>query len=353
MNKNLRIIDLFAGVGGIRKGFELATDNNVDCVFSSEWDKFAAKTYFENFKEEVSGDITKIDEKDIPEHDILLAGFPCQPFSQAGKKKGFSDTRGTLFFDIERILLEKKPAAFLLENVKQLKGHDEGRTLSVILEHLKDAGYYTFVDVLAARDFGLPQNRERIFIVGFRKDVDFKFPKPSNKKVKVGDILQKKVDSKYTISDKLWTGHQRRKKEHLKKGNGFGYSIFNKDSPYTNTISARYYKDGSEILIEQKGKRPRKLTPREAARLQGYPDSFKIPVSDTQAYKQFGNSVSVNVIRAIAEKMVPHVKCVKSEITGKNGQNIKGKKKLEHVENKGKRHETGASNKKKSIRKGL
>ena len=302
--KKVKIIDLFAGIGGIRLGFEQAFNGNIECVFTSEIDKYAIQTYVENFgSSNIYGDITQILEKDIPEHDILLAGFPCQPFSQAGLKKGFNDTRGTLFFDIERILIAKKPKAFLLENVKQLKGHDKGNTLKVILEHLYNAGYKTFVKVLAAKDFGIPQNRERIYIVGFRDDsIKFKFPEPTLKETKVGDVLEKNPAEKYTISDKLWSGHKRRKLMHKEKGNGFGYGLFNENSPYTNTISARYYKDGSEILIEQQGKNPRKLTPREAARLQGFPEEYKITaVSDNQLYKQFGNSVCVPVIEKIAE----------------------------------------------------
>ena len=302
--KMLKIIDLFAGIGGIRLGFDQAF-SGVECVFTSEIDKFAIQTYKANFGDEnINGDITLISEKDIPDHDILLAGFPCQPFSQAGLKKGFSDTRGTLFFDIERILIEKKPQAFLLENVKQLKGHEKGQTLKVILEHLKCAGYKVFFEVLKARDFGIPQNRERVFIVGFlNHDVDFNFPLPINTETLVGSILESNVAEQYTISDKLWEGHKRRKTQNKLNGKGFGYGLFNKTSPYTNTISARYYKDGSEILIEQKGKNPRKITPREAARLQGFPDSFKIPVSNAQAYRQFGNSVCVPVIKAIAKEM--------------------------------------------------
>jgi len=302
-----KIIDLFAGIGGIRRGFEQASNGHIECVFTSEWDKYAAKTYTTNYpRETVHGDITLIDEKNIPEHDILLAGFPCQPFSQAGLKKGFSDTRGTLFFDIERILIEKKPQAFLLENVKRLRTHDKGNTLSTILKHLKKAGYNNVkYEVLKARDFGLPQNRERIFIVGFLdKNINFEFPKPTGAPIRVGDILEKRVDAKYTISDKLWEGHKRRKRENKLKGKGFGYGIVDQNSEYTNTISARYYKDGSEILIRQKNKNPRKLTPREAARLQGFPDTFKIEVSNNQAYKQFGNSVAVNVVEAVAKNML-------------------------------------------------
>lgn len=320
--EKFRFIDLFAGIGGIRIPFQ---ELGGKCVFSSEWDKFAQKTYRVNFGEEPQGDITKIDAEDIPDFDILLGGFPCQPFSQAGLKKGFSDTRGTLFFEIERILSDKKPKAFLLENVKQLKGHDKGRTLRVILDHLDALNYYVKYDVLRAGDFGVPQNRERIYIIGLYKDYfdipddyDFNFPDPTHKKTRLGNILERNVDDKYTISDSLWAGHQRRKKEHKEKGNGFGYSLFNSDSEYTNTISARYYKDGSEILIEQEGKNPRKLTPRECARLQGFPEQFIIPVSDTQAYKQFGNSVAVPVVRAVAVKLLNAMEDLPVRQTGGN-----------------------------------
>lgn len=300
----VKIVDLFAGIGGIRLGFEQAF-GSVDCVFTSEIDKHAVTTYKANFKDgHVFGDIKQIDENDVPDHDILLAGFPCQPFSQAGLKKGFTDTRGTLFFDIERILLAKQPKAFLLENVKQLRGHDKGRTFQTIIDHLNNAGYKVFYEILKARDFGVPQNRERIYIVGFLDhSINFEFPKPTNLPTRVGDILDDVVDEKYTISDKLWSGHKRRKELNKLNGKGFGYGLFNKDSAYTNTISARYYKDGSEILIEQEGKNPRKLTPREAARLQGFPEDYIIPVSDAQAYKQFGNSVAVPVIKAIATEI--------------------------------------------------
>jgi DNA (cytosine-5)-methyltransferase 1 len=306
----IKIIDLFAGIGGIRLGFERAYHGKIESVFSSEWNKYSCQTYQTNFgMEKIYGDITKVDENDIPDHDILLAGFPCQPFSQAGLKKGFDDIRGTLFFDIARILKEKKPRAFLLENVKQLRGHDKGRTLEVIMKTLKELGYKNSTyEILKARDFGLPQNRERLYIVGFLDDsVEFSFPEPLGIKTSVGDILDDEIDDKYTISDRLWAGHQRRKRENRLKGKGFGYSIFTHDSPYTSTISARYYKDGSEILIEQSGKNPRKITPREASRLQGFPEDFKIPVSDTQAYQQFGNSVPVKVIEEIAKNMLKHL----------------------------------------------
>jgi DNA (cytosine-5)-methyltransferase 1 len=301
------MIDLFAGIGGIRLAFQLQGGLS---VFASEWDKFAAKTYRINFGEEPEGDIAQIPSNQIPEHHILLGGFPCQPFSQAGLKKGFEDTRGTLFFEIARIIKEKKPQAFLLENVKQLRSHDKGRTLETILKVLREELDYTvYVDVLRAADFGVPQNRERIYIVGFYnplggKLVPFSFPNPTNIPTRVGDILDKEVDEKYTISDKLYQGHLRRKQEHKEKGNGFGFSLFNSESPYTNTISARYYKDGSEILIDQgPDKNPRKLTPKECARLQGFPKEFLIPVSDTQAYRQFGNSVAVPVVELIAQNM--------------------------------------------------
>lgn len=301
-----RLIDLFAGIGGIRLGFQL--HGKTRTVFSSEWDKFAQRTYFANFGEYPQGDITQIDENDIPDHDILAGGFPCQAFSQAGLKKGFDDTRGTLFFDIARILNAKRPRMFLLENVKNLGSHNKGQTFSVIMQTLENLNYHVYSAVLKARDFGVPQNRERIYIVGFDKsryseDLQFSFPEPTDEPTLLKNILETEVDDKYTISDTLWAGHQRRKAEHKTKGNGFGYSLFDETSEYTNTISARYYKDGSEILIAQKGKNPRKITPREAARLQGFPEEFQIPVSDTQAYKQFGNSVAVPVVYKIAEQM--------------------------------------------------
>lgn len=331
-------IDLFAGIGGIRLAFQR---NEGFCVFTSEWDKFAQKTYRINFGDTPHGDITKVPLSEIPNHDILVGGFPCQPFSQAGLKKGFDDTRGTLFFDIQKIIVHRRPKAFLLENVKQLKGHNKGQTLETILNtlngtkkpkksDLKDLdiskeslkalttklNYYVQFKVLRAADFGVPQNRERIYIVGFDKDQfpedfdfdkHFSFPIPTKEKTCVGNILEKNknVDEKYTLSEKLWAGHQRRKKEHKKKGNGFGYTMFTHKSEYTSTISARYYKDGSEILIDQSNlkMRPRKLTPRECARLQGFSEEFIIPVSDTQAYKQFGNSVAIPVVTKVAEEM--------------------------------------------------
>lgn len=300
-------VDLFAGIGGIRMPFY---ENGGRCVFSSEWDKFAQKTYRLNYGETPAGDITKIPASDIPEFDVLLGGFPCQPFSQAGLHKGFEDTRGTLFFEIERIISEKRPKAFLLENVKQLKGHDHGNTFRVILKHLDDLDYSVQCKVLRAADFGVPQNRERIYIVGFDRkiygdDTGFAFPEPPCVPTRVGDILDSNVDEKYVISDKLWAGHQRRKIENKKAGKGFGFSLVTPDTSYTGTLSARYYKDGSEILVSRgEDKNPRKLTPRECARLQGFPEDFIIPVSDTQAYKEFGNSVAVPVIRAVSDQMM-------------------------------------------------
>lgn len=337
-------IDLFAGIGGIRYPFQKLGGH---CVFTSEWDKFAKKTYAANYGEIPHGDITKIAADDIPKHDVLLAGFPCQAFSQAGLKQGFNDTRGTMFFEIQRILAHHRPKAFLLENVKQLKGHDQGHTLKTILailegrtvpdipeavqmseESRKSLGtklnYRVGYRVLKAANFGVPQSRERIYIIGFDRDQIAAADEEDICKeifdrldkirctTRVGDILERNatVDPKYTISDKLLTGHIRRLTEHKKKGNGFGFSVFKEDSLYTNTISARYYKDGSEILIDQSdiGKNPRKLTPRECARLQGFPKNFTVDaVSDCQNYRQFGNSVSVPVIKAIAAEMKPHI----------------------------------------------
>ena len=305
-------IDLFAGIGGIRLAFQRHGGYN---VYSSEWDKFAQTTYRINFGETPDGDITVVDENDIPDHDILLAGFPCQPFSQAGLHKGFEDTRGTLFFDVARIIKAKRPKAFMLENVKQLKGHDKGKTIRVMLSVLDELNYYVpDPQVLNAYHFGVPQNRERIIIVGFNKDYlpenykEFKYPEGHiDESIRVGDILEINVGDRFTISDKLWQGHQSRKKMHEEKGNGFGFCLFNEDSKYTSTISARYYKDGSEALIEQLGNNPRMLTPRECARLQGFTDDFIIPVSNARSYKQFGNSVCIPVIEAVAEAMLDYL----------------------------------------------
>lgn len=305
-------IDLFAGIGGIRQVFQRQGGYN---VYSSEWDRFAQTTYRINFGEIPDGDITQVNENDIPDHDILLGGFPCQPFSQAGLHKGFEDARGTLFFDVARIIKAKRPKAFMLENVKQLKGHDKGNTIRVILSVLDELNYYVPApQVLNAYHFGVPQNRERIIIVGFNKDYlpedykEFKYPEGHvDESVRVGDILETNVGDRFTISDKLWQGHQSRKKMHEEKGNGFGFCLFNEDSKYTSTISARYYKDGSEALIEQPGKNPRMLTPRECARLQGFTDDFIIPVSNARSYKQFGNSVCIPVIEAVAKAMLEYL----------------------------------------------
>jgi DNA (cytosine-5)-methyltransferase 1 len=224
-------IDLFAGIGGIRLGFEKFKG---ECVFTSEWDKYSQITYQVNFGDEPNGDITKTDVKDIPKHDILLGGFPCQPFSNAGLKQGFNDTRGTLFFDVARIIEHRRPAMLLLENVKGFVNHDKGRTMKIVTETLEELGYNVFYKVLNARDFGIPQNRERIYIVGINKkklgSIGFKFPEPTYKPTKVGDILESKVDDKYTLSNKLWQGHKRRLKEHRAKGNGFGYRLFDQNS---------------------------------------------------------------------------------------------------------------------------
>ena len=320
VNYNFKFIDLFAGIGG----FRIALQNlGGKCVFSSEWDKFAQVTYKKNFGEVPFGDITQESTKSyIPEQfDVLCGGFPCQPFSHAGLKKGFEDTRGTLFFDVADIINRRiesgNPVRVLfLENVKGLKNHDKGNTLKTIVRTLDELGYNVSIEILNSKNFGIPQNRERIFIVAWLKETqrEFKFPLGIDendniifdtknlseiKKTNVGQILTDKPDPKYTISDKLYAGHLRRRKEHAEKGNGFGFSSFNRNSIYTSTISARYYKDGSEILIEQNDANPRKLTPREAAKLQGYPENYLIPVSDNQAYKQFGNSVSVPVIEAV------------------------------------------------------
>ena len=321
----IRIIDLFAGIGGIRLGFEEAhSKKNVECVFTCEIDKYCQKTYLANWKNEnIYNDITKLSDEEIeeiPDFDILLAGFPCQPFSQAGLKKGFNDTRGTLFFDIERILTIKQPKAFLLENVKALTYSPMRHSFQIMLENLrglsgpmKNNGYNVpDPQILRAADFGVPQNRERVFIIGFKdKSVVFEYPEKLNIKTRVGDILDHNPDPKYTISDKLWAGHQRRKKQNKLNGKGFGYGIVNSETEYTNTISARYYKDGSEILINQgPNKNPRKLTRNECKNLQGFPDDYKLPkdVSDAQIYKQFGNSVCVPVIKHLAKKIISHIK---------------------------------------------
>ena len=309
-----KFIDLFAGIGGMRIAYENA---GAHCVYSNEWNKYSQQTYYANFGVQPDGDITKVDENSIPNHDILVAGFPCQPFSIAGVSKkqslgratGFEDkTQGTLFFDVCRILKAKRPKAFMLENVKNLCSHDKGRTFKVIRESLEELNYSVFYQILDGKDY-VPQHRERIIIVGFDKerygdDLEFDFEfEPVEKTPLVVDILENEVAEKYTLSDKLWVYLQNYAAKHKAAGNGFGYGIAPLDG-ITRTMSARYYKDGSEILIAQEGKNPRRLTPRESARLQGFPDSFKIPVSDTQAYMQFGNTVVVPLIEQVAKKVI-------------------------------------------------
>lgn len=308
-----KFIDLFAGIGGIRLAYQ---NNGGKCVFSSEWDSFAKKTYEANFGEVPFGDITQISESEIPDHDVLLGGFPCQPFSIAGVSKknslgrqhGFLDkTQGTLFFDIARIIEHKRPKAFMLENVKNLVSHDKKRTFKVITEALTELGYSIHYKVLDAKYY-VPQHRERIIIVGFDKEVfseqeQFKFPEPKDVELRIRDILEPEVDDKYTLSDKLWNYLQEYKKKHQAKGNGFGFGLTDLNG-VSRTLSARYYKDGAEILIPQEGKNPRRLTPRECARLQGFPDTFKIPVSDNQGYKQFGNSVAVPLMQSVGKNII-------------------------------------------------
>lgn len=303
--------DLFAGIGGIRLPFQ---ELGGYCVFSCEWDKFAQKTYRMNYGDTPSGDIRQVASADIQDFDVLLAGFPCQPFSLAGVSKkqsmgrptGFEDkTQGTLFFEVARIIRDKRPRAFLLENVKNLTSHDRGRTFKVIMQTLEeDLGYHVFWRVLDSRNWTC-QHRERIYIVGFRDETDFSWDGlevPGEGHV-VGEILESSPAERYTLSDKLWAYLREYRRKHEAAGHGFGYSLVGPDDT-TRTLSARYHKDGSEILVGQEGKNPRKLTPRECARLQGFPDDFIIPVSDTQAYRQFGNSVTVPVVRSVARLMM-------------------------------------------------
>ncbi|MDA0246391.1 MAG: DNA (cytosine-5-)-methyltransferase [Chloroflexi bacterium] len=309
MSHSFTFIDLFAGIGGFRLAFEQVGG---ECVFSSEWNKFSQQTYEANFGEIPAGDITAIDEFSIPDHDILVGGFPCQPFSIAGVSKhnalgnehGFNHpTQGTLFFDVVRILKAKRPQAFLLENVQNLKSHDKGRTFQTIIWSLEsDLGYHIYYKVLDSQPF-VPQSRKRIFIVGFREPLHFSFPTLDGPHPAVKDILEPEVEDKYTLTDHLWNYLVGYAAKHREKGNGFGYGLVDLDG-IARTLSARYYKDGSEVLIPQKGKNPRRLTPRECARLMGFPETFQIPVSDNQAYRQFGNAVVVPVVRAIAKKMM-------------------------------------------------
>ena len=307
--ENFTFIDLFAGIGGLRQAFE---SSGGKCLFSSEWNKFSQQTYEANFGDIPQGDITQIDEKEIPDHDILVGGFPCQPFSIAGvsaknhlgREHGFKDkTQGTLFFDVCRIIKEKQPSAFLLENVKNLKSHDKGNTFKVIINALeKELNYDIHYKVIDAGKV-VPQHRERIFIVGFKEPLDFKFPELVDKRPVLGDVLEDSVDEKYTLKDGTWNALQRHKAKHKAKGNGFGFNLADKKG-IAKTLSARYYKDGAEILIDQGKKNPRRLTPRECARIMGFPEKFKIPVSDNQAYRQFGNAVVVPVVKEIAKAMV-------------------------------------------------
>lgn len=309
-NRKLRFIDLFCGIGGFRLAFEKA---GCECVFSSDWDKFSRQTYKANFGEEPYGDIHAVADSAIPEHDILCGGFPCQPFSLAGvskknslgRKHGFDDEKqGNLFFKIAEILDYRKPAAFVLENVKNLKSHDKGRTFQIIHDTLTNAlGYQVQYRVIDAKSV-VPQHRERVFLVGFKPARFFEFPEFPTDGPKLESILEPSVPEKYTLTDHLWNYLQNYAKKHQAAGNGFGFGmVTGKDT--TRTLSARYHKDGSEILISQGSKKnPRRLTPRECARLMGYPDSFQIPVSDTQAYRQFGNSVVVPIVERIATKVV-------------------------------------------------
>jgi DNA (cytosine-5)-methyltransferase 1 len=330
-------IDLFAGIGGLRIGLQRAGGK---CVFTSEWDKNSQKTYRKWFGEEPHGDITQIKPKDIPQHDVLAAGFPCQPFSIAGVSKknslgrahGFKClTQGTLFFDVINIVEMRKPAVLLLENVKNLKSHDQGRTWKVILSNLEEQGYWVFNEVLDASDFGVPQHRERVFIVCFSKrdfpeKPPFEYPKPLDANPRLSDILDPAPLDKYTLTDHLWKYLQDYARRHAEKGNGFGFGLAKLDG-ITRTLSARYYKDGSEILIPQKGKNPRRLMPSEAARLMGFNSDvaqflgFKgdlpIVVADTQAYRQFGNAVVPAVSTAVARQIVK-VLCWQFHRSGKS-----------------------------------
>lgn len=331
-----RFIDLFAGIGGTRMGWESIGGR---CVFTSEWNRFSTQTYLANFEETadhvLAGDITQVHAFDIPDHDVLLAGFPCQPFSIAGVSKknslgrahGFADaTQGTLFFDVARIIEAKRPRAFMLENVRNLQSHDGGRTFDVIITTLRDElGYHVQYRLLDASPF-VPQARKRVFIVGFRRRTRFDFqamPVPEPRPT-MGSVLhsedgtevaeppfttgsQARVADKYVLSDRLWLWLQNYAIKHRSSGNGFGFGLVGPDD-VARTLSARYHKDGSEILVSRGDHlNPRRLTPRECARIMGFPDSFQIPVSDTQAYRQFGNSVVVPVVQAVAKHMKPHL----------------------------------------------
>jgi|TARA_R100000501_G_C2624714_1_gene118019 DNA (cytosine-5)-methyltransferase 1 len=303
--EKLKFIDLFCGIGGFRVAFEEACEENdiqPQCVFSSDIDKFCQDSYEENFGDRPFGDITKVDEKDIPDHDILFAGFPCQPFSIIGQRKGLNDTRGTLFFDIARIIKEKKPKTFILENVKQLVGHDKGKTLKVILQTLKDLGYQVQYSVLNALDYGLPQKRERVVIVGHREPIMFTYPDPIKPYKPLNEILEKKVDKKHLASDYI---RKKRKESHK---SSYYPSIWHENKSgnicsYPYSCALRAGASYNYLLVNGE----RRLTPREMLRLQGFPDSYKIVVSDGQAKKQAGNAVPVNMVKAVIEKLLPYI----------------------------------------------
>jgi DNA (cytosine-5)-methyltransferase 1 len=320
-HSSFRFIDLFAGIGGFRWALERSLGG--ECVFASEWDSYAQQTYAANFGHTPDGDITKIPVDTIPEHDILTAGFPCQPFSIAGVSKanalgrrhGFEHaTQGTLFFNVAKIIAEKRPKAFVLENVKNLRSHDKGRTFSVITDALTELGYHFDYKVIDARHW-VPQHRERVFIVGFRDEkhaARFKWPTPPKESPQFRDILLDRVDAKYTLTDGLWKYLQDYAAKHRAAGNGFGFGMTDLDG-VSRTLSARYYKDGSEVLVPQKGDNPRRLTPRECARLMGYPERMNIVCSDTRAYKQFGNAVVVPVVTAICRRVVAALEAEKTK----------------------------------------
>jgi len=301
----LKFIDLFCGIGGFRVAFEEAcVENGIqsECVFSSDIDKYCQDSYEVNFGDKPFGDITKISEKDIPDHDILFGGFPCQPFSIIGQMKGLNDTRGTLFFDIARIIKEKQPKAFILENVKQLVGHDQGKTLKVIVQSLKDLGYHVQYSVLNALDYGLPQKRERVVIVGHRESIMFTFPTPKKLYKSLIDILERKVDEKYFASEYI---RQKRKEKHK---SSYYPSVWHENKSgnicsYPYSCALRSGASHNYLLVNGE----RRLTPREMFRLQGFPDWYKITVSDAQAKKQAGNAVPVNMIKAVIEKFLPYV----------------------------------------------
>ena len=303
--ETLKFVDLFCGIGGFRIAFEQACrikEINSACVFSSDIDAHAQKAYEANFSERPSGDITLVNERDVPDHDVLFAGFPCQPFSIIGQMKGLEDTRGTLFFDIARILKHKRPRAFVLENVKQLVGHDKGNTLKVILKSLRELGYHVQYSVLNSLDYGLPQKRERIVIVGHREPIMFTYPEPVRPFKPLREVLEDKVDNRFYASDYI-------KEKRLQKHTSSYYpSVWHENksgnvSSYPYSCALRAGASYNYLLVNGE----RRLTPREMLRLQGFPDRYKIVVSDGQARKQAGNAVSVNVIKAVLLKLLPYV----------------------------------------------